>query len=135
MHKLLGRVQFVVSEKLTFLILYQTAHEIMSILINNSPEKTLQNWDWWNFDIAHATCNLHLCHNFALMLQLWTCFTWKIHSFSANQKSVSFFSCILIKSINMKCMIMFMVWYFNPLTPMSDQDRISPYNTNTISTR
>ena len=29
----------------------------------------------------------------------------------------------------------FMVWYFNPLTPMSDQDRISPYNTNTISTR
>ena len=24
---------------------------------------------------------------------------------------------------------------FNPLTPMSDQDRISPYNINTISTR
>ena len=23
----------------------------------------------------------------------------------------------------------------NPLTPMSDQDRISPYNCNTISTR
>ena len=23
----------------------------------------------------------------------------------------------------------------NPLTPMGDQDRISPYNTNTISTR
>ena len=23
----------------------------------------------------------------------------------------------------------------NPLTPMSDQDRISPYNTDTISTR
>ena len=23
----------------------------------------------------------------------------------------------------------------NPLTPMSDQDRISPYNINTISTR
>ena len=23
--------------------------------------------------------------------------------------------------------------YFNPLTPMSDQDRISPYNINTIS--
>ena len=25
--------------------------------------------------------------------------------------------------------------FFNPLTPMSDQDRISPYNINTISTR
>ena len=24
---------------------------------------------------------------------------------------------------------------FNPLTPMSDQDRISPYNISTISTR
>ena len=24
---------------------------------------------------------------------------------------------------------------FNPLTPMSDQDRISPYNINTISIR
>ena len=24
---------------------------------------------------------------------------------------------------------------FNPLTPMSDQERISPYNINTISTR
>ena len=24
---------------------------------------------------------------------------------------------------------------FNPLTPMSDQDRISPYNVNTISIR
>ena len=24
---------------------------------------------------------------------------------------------------------------FNPLTPISDQDRISPYNINTISTR
>ena len=24
---------------------------------------------------------------------------------------------------------------FNPLTPTSDQDRISPYNINTISTR
>ena len=24
---------------------------------------------------------------------------------------------------------------FSPLTPMSDQDRISPYNINTISTR
>ena len=24
---------------------------------------------------------------------------------------------------------------FNPATPMSDQDRISPYNINTISTR
>ena len=24
---------------------------------------------------------------------------------------------------------------FSPLTPRSDQDRISPYNTNTISTR
>ena len=55
-----------------------------------------------------------------------------MHTFSANQKSASF-SCILLKSINMKCMIMFMVWYFNPLTPMSDQDRISPYNINTIS--
>ena len=28
----------------------------------------------------------------------------------------------------MKCTV-------NPLTPMSDQDRISPYNVNTISTR
>ena len=26
-------------------------------------------------------------------------------------------------------------WSFNPLTPMSDQDRISPYNINTISGR
>ena len=25
--------------------------------------------------------------------------------------------------------------FFNPLTPMSDQDRISPYNTYTISTK
>ena len=24
---------------------------------------------------------------------------------------------------------------FNPITPMSDQDRISPYNINTISSR
>ena len=56
--------------KISISYLHQTAHKIMSILINNSPEKKLQNWDWWNFDIAHATCNLHLCHNFALMLQL-----------------------------------------------------------------
>ena len=28
-----------------------------------------------------------------------------------------------------------MVNCINPLTSMSDQDRISPYNTNTISTR
>ena len=27
------------------------------------------------------------------------------------------------------------VFYINPLTPMSDQDRISPYNINTISSR
>ena len=26
-------------------------------------------------------------------------------------------------------------WYFNPLTPIGDQDRISPYNINTISSR
>ena len=26
-------------------------------------------------------------------------------------------------------------WSINPLTPMSDQDRISPYNINTKSTR
>ena len=26
------------------------------------------------------------------------------------------------------------VWQLNPLTPLSDQDRISPYNVNTIST-
>ena len=26
-------------------------------------------------------------------------------------------------------------FYFNPLTPMSDQNRISPFNINTISTR
>ena len=26
------------------------------------------------------------------------------------------------------------VWQPNPLTPLSDQDRISPYNVNTIST-
>ena len=26
------------------------------------------------------------------------------------------------------------VWQPNPLTPLSDQDRISPYNINTIST-
>ena len=28
----------------------------------------------------------------------------------------------------------FIVWQLNPLTPSSDQDRISPYNVNTIST-
>ena len=28
-----------------------------------------------------------------------------------------------------------LVCCFNPLTPMSDQDRISPYNINTMSTR
>ena len=27
------------------------------------------------------------------------------------------------------------LYTFNPFTPMSDQDRISPYNINTISTR
>ena len=27
------------------------------------------------------------------------------------------------------------ILYVNPLTPMSDQDRISPYNINTISSR
>ena len=26
-------------------------------------------------------------------------------------------------------------WTFNPLTPTSDQDRISPYNINSISSR
>ena len=28
-----------------------------------------------------------------------------------------------------------MAKFFNPFTPMSDQDRISPHNVNTISTR
>ena len=28
-----------------------------------------------------------------------------------------------------------LITIFNPLTPMSDQDRISPYNINTISSR
>ena len=27
------------------------------------------------------------------------------------------------------------ILYVNPFTPMSDQDRISPYNINTISSR
>ena len=26
-------------------------------------------------------------------------------------------------------------WFFNALTPMSDQDRISPYNINAMSSR
>ena len=31
--------------KINISYLHQTAHKIMSILINNSPEKTLQNWE------------------------------------------------------------------------------------------
>ena len=37
-------------------------------------------------------------------------------------------------SVWMKALIFFL-WYLHPLTPMSDQDRISPYNINTISSR
>ena len=33
-------------------------------------------------------------------------------------------------------LIIYLIYlYISPLTPMSDQDRISPYNINTISTR
>ena len=37
-------------------------------------------------------------------------------------------------SVLMKALIFFL-WYLHPLTPMSDQDRISPYNIKTISSR
>ena len=37
-------------------------------------------------------------------------------------------------SVWMKALIFFL-WYLHPLTPMSDQDRISPYNIITISSR
>ena len=39
---------------------------------------------------------------------------------------------------NFHVYVEYLIWYnweVNPLTPMSDQDRISPYNINTISTR
>ena len=57
--------------KINISYLHQTAHKIVSILITNSPVKNITEL---RIDIAHATCNSHLCHNFALMLQLWTCF-------------------------------------------------------------
>ena len=31
--------------------------------------------------------------------------------------------------------MLFLLWHLNPLTPMSDQYRISPYNISTISSR
>ena len=34
--------------------------------------------------------------------------------------------------VNFPCVLQFTL---SPITPMSDQDRISPYNINTISTR
>ena len=41
--------------------------------------KTVQN-----FDSICATFNLHLCYNFALLLQHRTCVTWKMQLFSAS---------------------------------------------------
>ena len=46
-----------------------------------------------------------------------------------------------VDALHSTCKCYFVTWahsgfcFFNPLTPMIDQDRISPYNINTMSTR
>ena len=71
--------------------------------------------------------NLHIKFLlFALLLRLCTQVTWKMHSFSAYQTCAIFFLYIIT---NWKKTL------FNPSTPMGDQDRVSPYNINTIPGR
>ena len=59
-------------------------------------------------------------------MTIQTCLQANGRKFSVVPFSVVFFDLISV-SVS-KAM-------FNPLTPMSDQDRISPYNVNTISRR
>ena len=66
-HKSVGRVQFVVFEKLTSAYLNQTAREIM-FLFNNLHEKNITERQDWQILIVCAICNLHLFYNFATVL-------------------------------------------------------------------
>ena len=66
-HKSVGRVQFVVFEKLTSAYLNQTAWEIM-FLFNNLHEKNITERQDWQILIVCAICNLRLFYNFATVL-------------------------------------------------------------------
>ena len=98
MHEPVGQVQFVVWKIYKYL-LQQIAGGIM-LLLDNEHEKTLQKV---KTDEILKACANYLY--FALLLQLCTCVMtlhsryMRMHSFSANQKRVIFFMCIINKVI------------------------------------
>ena len=57
-----------------------------------------------------------------------------LEKFLCNQDDDFFLSHITIYLVAQQCLINYQS-LINPLTPMSGQHRISPYNINTISTR
>ena len=81
---------------------HQMAREIMLVLASNVHEKTslkVKTEEIWK--CVYAICNLHSCYNFALVLQLYTCYA-RMHWFSASQKCVIFFMYIT-NNVNMVC--------------------------------
>ena len=71
-------------------------------------------------------------HNFFSLFLVPVAVIWR--KFLCNQDDDFFLSHITIYLVAQQCLINYQS-LINPLTPMSGQHRISPYNINTISTR
>ena len=77
---------------------------------------------------------MSLKENMVLKIMFW-------NSFSPHFENLKFFNFLATTTYPKIFKIHSKEWnnkdrvVFNPLTPMSDQDRISPYKINTISTR
>ena len=65
-----------------------------------------------------------------ITMDLGSWMSWFIEMVKNKQNSKKWITRFFIKIKYFR--LKFLLW-FNPLTPMSDQDRISPYNINTIS--
>ena len=113
-------------------------------------------WNWWLFtcsfkmavapkpnEIFHSTNgreNFYLCSSTAL--KLWVS-KYRLWNKTSKRKSndVSLLLLPVKRHIELRSFMRSVLWLrelfgqINPSTPMSDQDRISPYNINTISTR
>ena len=86
-----------------------------------------------NFSCARSDRKIYLPMNiifFSLFL-VPVAVIWR--KFLRNQDDNFFISPITIYLVAQQCLINYQS-LINPLTPMSDQHRISPYNVNTIST-
>ena len=78
-----NNLRFVVFEKFTRIYWHQIARKIMLLLFNNVHRKKKRRKSgptkFWKR--ARATCNLHSCYNFAIVLQLRRRVTWECNRF------------------------------------------------------